>query len=159
MENGCTWQPHMVPCSSGFKRTMLRWKQMKNVCYRSWEAKNLGRTTIRYVTLAKKWKRPTMEWKRFISVGNVVHGTRTWNYVHPGGNEPCYGENRWKTWAIGHGRRKHRPNDHSACNPGQKMETAHNEMETVHFGRKCCTWHPHMELCPFSCKRTMVGWK
>ena len=51
---------------------------------------------------------------------------------------------------LGHGRRKPRPNDHSVCNPGQKMET-------VHFGRKCCTWHPHMELCPFGCKRTMVG--
>ena len=49
---------------------------------------NLGRTTIWYVTLDKKWKRPTMEWKRFISVGNVVHGTRTWNYVHSGANEP-----------------------------------------------------------------------
>jgi hypothetical protein len=49
---------------------------------------NIGRTTIRYVTLDKKWKQPTMEWKRFISVGNVVHGTRTWNYVHSGANEP-----------------------------------------------------------------------
>ena len=49
---------------------------------------NIGRTTIRYVTLDKKWKRPTTEWKRFISVGNVVHGTRTWNYVHLGANEP-----------------------------------------------------------------------
>ena len=51
--------------------------------------KNLGRTTIRYVTLAKKWKWPTTGWKRFISVRNVVHGIRTWNYVHPDGNEPC----------------------------------------------------------------------
>ena len=42
---------------------------------------NLGRTTIRYVTLDKKWK-------LFISVRNVVHGTRTWNYVHSGANEP-----------------------------------------------------------------------
>ena len=40
---------------------------------------NIGRMTIRYVTLDKKWKRPTMEWKRFISVGNLymalAHGT------------------------------------------------------------------------------------
>ena len=50
---------------------------------------NLGQMTIRYVTLAKKWKWPTMGWKQFISVRNVVYGTRTWNYAHPGGNEPC----------------------------------------------------------------------
>src|SRR6185437_1487478 len=80
------------------------------------------------------------QWKMF------VHGSHTWFHVHPDSNGPCCGENRLKTCAIGHGRRKTRPNDHSVCNPGQKMETAHNGMETVHFGRKCYTWHPHMEL-------------
>ena len=55
---------------------------------------NIGRMTIRYVTLDKKWKQPTTEWKWFISVGNVVHGTRTWNYVHSGANEP---------WSISNG--------------------------------------------------------
>ena len=49
------------------------------------------------------------------------------------------------------------PNDHSVCNPSQKMEMTHNGMETVHFGPKCCTWHPHMELCPSGWKRTMLG--
>src|SRR6185503_19873903 len=78
-----------------------------------------------------------------------VHGSHTWFHVHPDSNGPCCGENRPKTCAIGHGRRKTRPNDHSVCNPGQKMESAHNGMETVLFGRKCYTWHPHMELCPF----------
>ena len=52
------------------------------------EGENIGRRTIRYATLDKKWKRPTTEWKQFISVGNIVHGTRTWNYVHSGANEP-----------------------------------------------------------------------
>ena len=47
---------------------------------------NLGRTTIQYVTLAKKCKWPTTGWKQFILVRNVVHGSRTWNYVHPSGN-------------------------------------------------------------------------
>ena len=39
----------------------------------------------------------------------------------------------------------------------KKMEMAHNGMETVHFGPKYCTWHPHMELCPSGWKRTMLG--
>ena len=59
----------------------------------------------------------------------VVHGSHTWFHVHPGSNGPCCGENKRKTCAIGHGRRKPRPNDHSVCNPGQKMEMAHNGVE------------------------------
>ena len=100
---------YMEPRSTRCKRFMSEWKRSRNVCHRSREAKTWAERPFGMTPGQKCGIDP----KHPNSVEKVIHDTHTWNHVQPGAIGSCRNGNGRQTCAIGHGMRKHRPNDHS----------------------------------------------